>query len=99
MVGASAAPGCGGQSSGGPGGRLQVEEWASQCFAWEMDSPLKRSAWTKATQPRVLPGKWRLSIPDVAVLPCVCRGSGQGSPSVLSVCIGSCVLGVAGRPL
>lgn len=38
MVRASEAPGCGGQSSGGPSGGLQVEEWASRCFAWEMDS-------------------------------------------------------------
>lgn len=35
---ASAAPGCGGQSSGGPGGGLQVGELAPGCFSWEMGS-------------------------------------------------------------
>lgn len=98
MVGASEALGCGGQSPGDPGGRVQVEEWASWCFAWQMSS-----FWSETEcgdQHYQASGSTREVAAEhtrcPAVQPCVCRGSGQGSAYVLSVCIGSCAPGVAG---
>lgn len=83
MVGACVALGCGGQSPGGPGSRVQVEEWTSRCEA-------PSSLWTEADcgdQHYQASGSTREVAAEhtrcPAVQPCVCRGSDQGSACVL----------------
>lgn len=98
---ASAAPGCGGQSSGGPGGGLQVGELAPGCFSWEMGSLwLKWSARTSTGQPLVLAQRRLLGMRDIQQCsPLFGRVVDQWSACVVSVCLGSCALRVAGRPV
>lgn len=74
---AAAVPGCGGQSSGGPGGGLQVGELAPGCFSWEMDSlwaeVKRKDQHYTAASPSQEEAAERARCP--AVQPCVCRGS------------------------
>lgn len=48
---------------------------------------LKRSAWSSATQPLVLPGKWRLSIPDVQQYCPVFVGVGARGRRLCYLCV------------
>lgn len=74
---AAAAPGCGGQSSGGPGGGLQVGELAPGCFSWKMGS-----LWAQveredqhSTASGSTPEEAAEQARRPAVQPCVCTGS------------------------